>query len=216
MLRKIPKIINDVECWNCHNCKEWLPKDNFYKDARSPNKIKSNCKKCHVKITMKTRDPINHRIKTREWQRSSGYARRPEVMERERKRNERRKDSIENKCRNILNDAVSNGIIIRPDKCSECNANKNIQGHHWSYYRPLEVKWLCPLCHAAEHRKEEITMLKDRQELRGVTTAISPEYVYLVSYFVILENNNQSFGDVLVQSPREHLIINQNCDLYKK
>ena len=168
MPKRISKIINGVEHWSCSNCKIELPKDGFYKDVRSSSGLKSDCKKCHVQTALKTRDPINHRITNREWQRSSGYARRPEVMERERKRSEKRRHSIESKCRDILNDAVRNAVVIKPNKCSECDADKNIQGHHWSYYRPLEVKWLCPLCHAEEHRKEEAIMLQDRIELRKV------------------------------------------------
>lgn len=29
--------------------------------------------------------------------------------------------------------------------------SRNAQAHHDDYSRPLDVTWLCPSCHAAEH-----------------------------------------------------------------
>ena len=34
-----------------------------------------------------------------------------------------------------------------------CGSNKNIQGHHPDYDKPLDVIWLCPPCHRLEHLK---------------------------------------------------------------
>lgn len=62
----------------------------------------------------------------------------------------------------LLNKAVNDGEIVRPDKCSECGVipplNKGgavqIHGHHHlGYDHPLAVTWLCARCHRLENMK---------------------------------------------------------------
>jgi len=56
------------------------------------------------------------------------------------------------KARMILNNAINVGKIKKPKLCESCGNGKTvIHGHHVSYSKPLEVKWLCPSCHYAEH-----------------------------------------------------------------
>lgn len=50
--------------------------------------------------------------------------------------------------------AIHNGKLSKPDKCEKCSrVYKNLHGHHKDYSKPLEVIWLCPACHAAEHKR---------------------------------------------------------------
>ena len=51
-----------------------------------------------------------------------------------------------------LNIAVKGGKIIRPEKCQVCKLKTKVHGHHIDYSKPLEVIWLCPKCHAKEHK----------------------------------------------------------------
>lgn len=55
--------------------------------------------------------------------------------------------------------ALANGMLSRPDTCSRCgkpdtkptSGRHTIQAHHHvGYDRPLEIEWLCPLCHRQE------------------------------------------------------------------
>lgn len=39
---------------------------------------------------------------------------------------------------------------LRRKPCEVCR-DENVQAHHDNYKKPLEVRWLCPLCHRNEH-----------------------------------------------------------------
>jgi len=148
------KIENGVQFWPCNRCGEWFPKEGFYEDKRAKKwGIRGVCKKCHSIISIETRDKDKARKHAREWQQTSGYRHRPEVMERERRRALIRNHSLEARCRAIFNRAVKEGILQRPEYCPICGKKKKIEGHHDSYFRPLEVKWMCSLCHAEYHRR---------------------------------------------------------------
>lgn len=50
---------------------------------------------------------------------------------------------------------MRNAIIagkIKKLSCEKCG-NEKSQGHHKDYFKPLEVIWLCTLCHKQEHMK---------------------------------------------------------------
>lgn len=56
MRLKPKKIINTILHYQCNICKEWLPKNEFYKDKRRAIGITSSCKKCHCQTSILTRD----------------------------------------------------------------------------------------------------------------------------------------------------------------
>jgi hypothetical protein len=47
--------------------------------------------------------------------------------------------------------AVREGRLQKPPACEWCNSPHRISGHHRDYSKPLEVIWLCPLCHRKDH-----------------------------------------------------------------
>jgi ribosomal protein S27AE len=54
----------------------------------------------------------------------------------------------------ILGNRVKSGSIKKPSECENCGqSHSKIHGHHHDYSKPLDVKWLCPKCHTAEHKK---------------------------------------------------------------
>ncbi len=65
--------------------------------------------------------------------------------------NSKRRYPEKQKARGILQRAVRSGKILKKN-CEHCGNSKS-QGHHPDYTKPLEVIWLCPSCHAIEHKK---------------------------------------------------------------
>lgn len=53
--------------------------------------------------------------------------------------------------RTMLNNALRRGNISR-GACRDCGS-PNTHGHHHDYSKPLDVIWLCPEHHVAEHRR---------------------------------------------------------------
>ena len=65
---------------------------------------------------------------------------------------EKIKHSLKFKARQSLNYALRHKYISRPSTCDNCNNPGRIEGHHHKgYVKPLDVLWLCTLCHKALH-----------------------------------------------------------------
>ena len=63
-----------------------------------------------------------------------------------------------NFARHMLHTAVRLGMVTKPERCERCAKGfpkRLLHGHHHKgYERPLDVQWLCPLCHKAVERGE--------------------------------------------------------------
>lgn len=72
----------------------------------------------------------------------------------------RQKYPEKEKAKGAVSRALAAGSLVRPAECDVCHGNPGlgrdgrplIQAHHEDYSKPLEVRWLCVSCHAAEHR----------------------------------------------------------------
>ena len=91
-------------------------------------------------------DPIK-----REIERQRG---REEYVRRTRRGVKQARDPIKQAARTLLGNAVRDGRVRKPENCQECGAGGRIEGHHTDYTKPLDVMWLCTLCHGLQHRKE--------------------------------------------------------------
>lgn len=50
--------------------------------------------------------------------------------------------------------AIEKGLLVRPKKCERCGLeHKNIDAAHYDYSKPLDVKWLCRICHVEWDKK---------------------------------------------------------------
>ena len=117
------------------------------------NGLTSQCRKCHMEGSIRTRDPVRHADRRRDLLRCA-RARNPEIYrQREREASRKRKRTEHSAARNLLNAAVRRGDIVRDSVCRRCGAETKLQGHHEDYSKPLEVVWLCSECHGKAHRK---------------------------------------------------------------
>lgn len=152
------KLVDGVMLYRCGTCHDFLARESFYKTKRTQVGITSACKKCHTECSMRTRDKDNHR-KTRRENAAKQIALNPEKY-RAIWRNRPRRKGPKVDARMIVALAVRIGAITRPDTCEKCKQQKKITAHHEDYLKPLNVRWLCHLCHAEEHRKPSITTTK--------------------------------------------------------
>jgi len=150
MQRKEPRYGDGIEYWECSRCGKWLPNTEYYSDSRTGNGLKAQCRICHMKGCLATRDPDNARKINREYMARARRINPDKFKEREKNRPPASPKKV--LARSRLNSAVKNGTLDKPKQCSKCGSEIRINGHHPDYNEPLEVEWLCPLCHAETHR----------------------------------------------------------------
>lgn len=111
----------------------------------------------------KAADPDYANRYHREWRAQN----REKVREYARANNRRRYDKIreylqsdeqapKQVARFALNAAVRAGKIKKPttcERCGEVTRSRRLHGHHADYTKPLDVSWLCALCHGQEQLK---------------------------------------------------------------
>lgn len=147
------QVVNGVLLFECGRCHQLLPRDAFYANKRTLLGLKSECKACHTKSAMASRDPENTRRLRRE---SMARVRASDVeaaRERDRIASRNRPKTLRTEARVLLNSAVRAGKVLRAASCEGCGASGRLHGHHDDYSKPLQVRWLCPPCHGKEHRK---------------------------------------------------------------
>ena len=160
-------------CFKCHCLK---PLDDFYRHPQMADGHLNKCKECAKADVNKNRAAnleyyqeydrnrfqydLERRSlqldKMREWARNN-----PEKLA-EVKSQWADRNPEKTNCKNLLNNAVRDGKVIKTYSCQFCGTSGvTIHGHHPDYTKPLEVMWLCAACHSRQHRLE-------RERLRGV------------------------------------------------
>lgn len=83
------------------------------------------------------------------------YRRTDSGAEKTRKANKEstKRNFIKQQARMKVKNAIRYGKIIRPERCSMCNTDTMVEGHHNDYSKELEVTWVCRKCHADIHKK---------------------------------------------------------------
>ena len=64
-----------------------------------------------------------------------------------------RYEVLRQRARSAVMVAKRAGELLPPVTCQHCGKVAKLHGHHPDYEKPLEVVWLCPKCHAAEHSR---------------------------------------------------------------
>lgn len=148
----------------CFKCGETKPMDAFYRHSQMKDGHLSKCKDCTRKDVKANRDAKADYY--REYDRKR-FQEDPRVRERHQQYRKTAAGSSsisaaqakwisanpeKRAAHNILGNAVRDGNILKPERCSMCGTGGRIEGHHEDYSKPLEVIWLCPQCHVDTHK----------------------------------------------------------------
>ena len=136
----------------CIMCGALKPLEDYYKHRAMADGRLGRCKACHRSEMRKVR--ANNIERYREYDRTRG-----KTDGRKKMYNLKNKKKIASAgpqymaSHYAVSRAVKSGKLIRPDHCSKCLVQCFPQAHHDDYNKPLDVMWLCPICHAHRHRE---------------------------------------------------------------
>lgn len=58
--------------------------------------------------------------------------------------------------RTIMYYAVKTGRLVKKESCEVCGDHtQGVEGHHTDYSKPLDVLWLCPVCHRQADKERQ-------------------------------------------------------------
>lgn len=162
----------------CKTCHEEKEENDFYSDERRPTGRFAECILCcRARALRWRRSHLNRaREQSKKWnrehreqiarcQRANNAENREKIREKNKRiyrshRNEykqmvadwRKINPEKAKAHDLFKSALHFGKIVRPEICSRCGKSGKIHGHHEDYSKPLEVIWLCSVCHARMHK----------------------------------------------------------------
>jgi hypothetical protein len=138
------------KCFKCRQVKELKE---FYKHPPSKDGYLGKCKECTKRDVKLYREKNITKIRT--YDRNRGKL--PRRIESNAARNQlrRKQHPLKYAAHTRLNNAVRDGKIEKPKHCQQCGAKTRIHGHHRDYSKPLDVIWLCQICHKADHIKQK-------------------------------------------------------------
>ena len=148
---RFPEIISMKHCPTCRTSKL---RDHFYRDNRTPDGLKGQCKACHIEGCIRTRNKDRKRSANAQYMRRA-FLKDPEKFRKQWRRASRQRVwTFKHEARYQLNRAIRRGDIARPEQCEACKSKGRITAHHDNYSMPLRVRWLCYPCHGREHRND--------------------------------------------------------------
>lgn len=129
----------------CSKCKEEKPVENFRKSQSGKDGLRSGCNDCHIEYMRIYNASEEHREynrqNMREYHKTHKYI---------------RKTGEKRVAEQTVCHSVENGKIEKPCTCSMCNQTfekQRIHGHHADYSKPLDVVWVCGMCHGKIHQE---------------------------------------------------------------
>jgi len=136
-------------CFKCHVEK---PINSFYVHPKMGDGRLNKCKNCTKRDVTKNYRANKEHYREYERARFQREERKARIAEYQRKR--RKRNPGKEFARSALSNAIRIRKIKRPDMCEKCGSGGRIEGHHNNYDKPLDVQWLCFVCHRAEHGQE--------------------------------------------------------------
>lgn len=149
----------------CFKCNVHQPLTEFYAHKQMADGHLNKCKTCTKRDTKenieknpeyyreydKQRANLPHRAEAR-----LKYSQTEDGKKNIRKAKEKwsEENLIKRSASKIIENAVRDGKIIKPDSCSECGVKPSrLHGHHDDYNYPMTVRWLCSKCHTKWHKE---------------------------------------------------------------
>lgn len=164
----------------CKKCGEEKPLDGFYKNASHSSGYTARCRSCicaeaaahrleHVEAhrardKARSKDPNRvaanraysvserRRVQRKLYEQSPDGA--AKIRAQEARYAAKNPGKISARAKARYHAAVGN-IERRP--CESCGETKGVQAHHHDYSKPLDVEWLCDVCHDKAHGKLQHT-----------------------------------------------------------
>jgi len=128
----------------CFKCGAEKPLSEYYKHAQMADGHLNKCKTCTKKDSTKHRDANLEKIRAYDRVRGNRQSKEYFCSYRESHPNKY-------KAHTMVNNAIRDGKMY-PEDCSSCGGNESPHAHHDDYAKPLNVRWLCPVCHSQWHR----------------------------------------------------------------
>jgi hypothetical protein len=128
----------------CFKCGTEKPRSEFYRHPEMADGLLGKCKGC-------TKADVSHN-----WHEHASVLRQTDLARRKLKKS----------ATSLLNNAVRDGRVLKAAQCHYCHTDGELTAHHWNYYRPLDVTWLCGRCHriADMARRDAEVMVALREE----------------------------------------------------
>jgi len=155
--------MTDETClWVCRKCGKEKPFEDFKLEKGNRFQRTRLCKECNNRYfqewsklhhrdrhgeTMTEEDRIKNRRRSREYYQTH----REEKLE----KGKLYKKAPKGLARTELRLAVLSGKIRKPSSCQKCGKvvqPSHLHGHHEDYSMPLQVEWLCSICHGDRHQ----------------------------------------------------------------
>ena len=146
----------------CTKCNQEKNESEFQIRRASNDGLTARCKKCLSEYDKSRANNPNRVAARREYQKTEAYRlscraaskkyskehgdKRLEQTRRYREKNEKKY-----KCHGIVGYAMKCGYLVR-ENCEACGS-ANTHAHHDDYSKPLDVRWLCSLCHKKWHKE---------------------------------------------------------------
>ena len=137
------------ECFKCGQIKNLCE---FYLHKRMTDGHLGKCKECAKMDATAHRNKNLDRIRAYDRDRSTlPHRKQMSVVNCQRRR---KQNPLQYAAHILLSNAVRGGRIIKSKTCTQCGVDGRINGHHRDYHKPLEVMWLCTICHHRQHKIE--------------------------------------------------------------
>lgn len=145
-----PSSLPGYRC--CTTCGEDKPLSCFPTSSKISDGHRPKCRECDSAAARERyrRDIEASRARSRE--KATASMRRHRERRNQLQREYRSKAPEKLRAYQLVQHAIATKQIVVPEACSSCGAtDRRLHGHHEDYYRPLDVEWLCTVCHKHRH-----------------------------------------------------------------